>query len=136
MLIGFSDSNLPYLTLLPQQRAAIQTVLATLIGISPPPLKRAAVLAMSGTRRKYHYFSVQVIAIHLAKDKQPTKKSLRSISLAAGLFLHLVDPPLQNIIMAHCLALLFHHWLNRECIHIAGYEIYKEHLGKLKTPHL
>lgn len=36
-----------------------------------PLFMRAAVLAMSGTRRMYHYGSVQVLAMRLAKDALP-----------------------------------------------------------------
>ena len=43
------------------------------------PVMRAAVLAMSGTRQKYHYSSVLVMAFDPAKDHTHTVKIARII---------------------------------------------------------
>ena len=51
--------------------AAAGTALGSAHRFFTSPFMRAAVLAMSGTRRMYHYGSVQVVAMRLAKDALP-----------------------------------------------------------------
>jgi len=58
---------LPYSTLLPRHWAAIGTARGSAHRRFTSPFMRAAVLAMSGTRRVYHYGPVQVVAMRLAK---------------------------------------------------------------------
>ena len=54
-----------------KMRAAIQTALAALTGLAPPPSCGLSSLRSSRTRQVYHYVSAQVIAPSPAKEKVP-----------------------------------------------------------------
>ena len=84
------SSYLPYSTLLPRQWAAIRTAYGCAHRHLTSPFVRAAVLAMSGTRRVYHYPPVQVIAMRLARTHSRQVFSAPILPQSAGTFLKVI----------------------------------------------
>ena len=92
------------------------------------PVMRATVLAMSGTRQKYHYPSVLVVAFDLAKRSFPYSKNRSDHSCFTSYCF--------DIVMAHCMVLLFPFGQNRVTYLYCLYVVFKVHWRERKNPSL
>ena len=88
------------------------------------PVMRAAVLAMSGTRQKYHCGSASVMAFDPAKRSFPYNKNRSDISCFTSYCFH--------IVMAHCMVLLFPFGRNRVKYLYCLYAVFKVHRRERK----
>lgn len=89
------------------------------------PVMRAAVLAMSGTRQKYHYPSVLVVAFDPAKRSFPYSKNRSDLSCFTSYCF--------DIVMAHCMVLLFPFGQNRVTYLYCLYVVFKMHRRERKN---